>query len=136
MVGMYLVDTNVFLEVLLDQKRANECEEIIQKFNRGILTAYVSSFTIHSIEVILEKNNRLEVLKYFLKDLLESKGLKRFDTTTAEEIGVLDIAKRLNLDFDDAINYFICKSLKLGIVSFDKHFDKTDIKRVEPASIK
>src|SRR3989344_6413244 len=114
---MYLVDTNVFLEVLLDQKRANECEEIIQKFNRGILTAYVSSFTIHSIEVILEKNNRLEVLKYFLKDLLESKGLKRFDTTTAEEIGVLDIAKRLNLDFDDAINYFICKSLKLGIVS-------------------
>ena len=51
-------------------------------------------------------------------------------------IRVLDIAKRLNLDFDDAINYFICKSLKLGIVSFDKHFDKTDIKRVEPASIK
>ena len=132
---MFLIDTNIFLEVLLDQKRADECESFIQKLNSGILAAYVSSFTIHSIEVILEKNNKLEILKLFLKDILESKGLKRIDTTTSEEIKALEIIQKLKLDFDDAINYYICKSLNLEIISFDKHFDKTDIKRLDPVDI-
>ncbi len=40
------------------------------------------------------------------------------------------------MDFDDALNYYIVKKYKMeGIVSFDKHFDKTDTKRLEPSEI-
>ncbi len=40
--------------------------------------------------------------------------------------------KKFNLDFDDTIDYYIVKKYKMeGIVSFDKRFDRTDIKRVE-----
>jgi len=36
--------------------------------------------------------------------------------------------KEFDLDFDDAINYYIVKKYEMkSIVSFDGHFDKTDI---------
>ena len=132
MVKMYLIDTNILLEVLLDQDMADDCEKLILKLNEGYLAAYISSFTMHSIEVILERNKKLDILKDFLGDALESKGLKRFDTTTLDEAETAEISSNLKLDFDDAVNYYICKILNLKIISFDRHFDKTDIERVEP----
>lgn len=132
---MYLIYTNIFLEVLLNQNRADECESLILKLGKGAFTAYVSSFTIHSVGVILERNNKLGVLKNFLKDLSISKGLIRYDTTTIDEIEIVEISQRLGIDFDDAVNYYICKILNLKIISFDKHFDKTDIKRIEPKDL-
>ena len=44
--------------------------------------------------------------------------------------------KEFDLDFDDAINYYIVKKYKMkSIVSFDRHFDKTDIESVEPVDV-
>ena len=58
MVKMYLIDTNILLEVLLDQEMADECEKLILNLNEGHISAYISSFTLHSIEVILERNKK------------------------------------------------------------------------------
>jgi len=45
--------------------------------------------------------------------------------------------EKVKLDFDDAIAYFVMKSLDLKeIVSFDKHFDKiSGIKRLDPKDV-
>lgn len=37
-----------------------------------------------------------------------------------------------HLDFDDAYQYTVVKKHQLQLVSFDKDFDKTDLKRLEP----
>lgn len=129
---MYLVDTNIFLEILLEQERTAECELLFEKLRDGEMTAVVSSFTLHSIEVIMERTGRHDHLLEFLKDVDSAKGLKRFDTTTLDELEALRISKTLKLDFDDAIQYFICKTHNLKIVSFDQHFDNKDITRIEP----
>ena len=53
-----------------------------------------------------------------------------------DHIHILDAIRRFGLDFDDTLNYYIVKKYKLeGIVSFNKHFDKTDIRRLEPSEI-
>lgn len=132
---MYLIDTNIFLEILLDQKKATECQELIERFQNREVIFYVSSFTIHSIEIILERNGLHEPLVNFLHDIHRTKGLKRFDIDTLEELEAVKLAQSLNLDFDDALQYHICKIHNLKIVSFDKHFDPTDVERVEPGEV-
>ncbi len=132
---MYLVDTNIFLEILLEQKRTAECESLFEKLQEGELTAFVSSFTMHSIEVIMERTGRNDLLLEFLEDVDSAKGLKRLDTSTLDELEALQISKTLNLDFDDAIQYFICKSHNMKIISFDRHFDNKGIMRIEPKDI-
>ena len=117
---MYLVATNIFLEILLEQKRTAECESLFEKLQEGELTAFVSSFTMHSIEVIMERTGRNDLLLEFLEDVDSAKGLKRLDTSTLDELEALQISKTLNLDFDDAIQYFISKSHNMKIISFDR----------------
>lgn len=132
---MYLIDTNIFLEILLDQEKSDECLELLEILQDGEYLFYVSSFTIHSIEVILERDGLYDQLIDFLQDIHKNKGLKRFDTNTLEELEAIKLARSLRLDCDDAIQYYICKTHNLKIVSFDKHFDSTDVERVEPENI-
>lgn len=132
---MYLIDTNIFLEILLDQERSTECQELLETLPDREVMFYVSSFTIHSIEVILERNELYEPLMDFLYDIHKTKGLKRFDTDTLEELEAIKLAQKLNLDYDDAIQYYICKTHNFKLVSFDKHFDSTDVERIEPKNI-
>ncbi|MBI4746452.1 MAG: type II toxin-antitoxin system VapC family toxin [Deltaproteobacteria bacterium] len=132
---MYLVDTNIFLEILLEQERADECETLVERLREGDLTALVSSFTLHSIEVIMERTGRHDLLLEFLKDVDSAKGLRRFDTTTLDELDALRLGKSVKLDFDDSIQYFICETHNLKIISFDRHFDNKDIMRIEPIDV-
>ncbi len=47
---MYLIDTNIFLEVLLGQEKTQECKDFLVN-NLGHLE--ISDFTLHSIGVYL-----------------------------------------------------------------------------------
>ena len=100
---MYLIDTNIFLEIFLNQERASECQELLISIQDREVVYYVSSFTIHSIEVILERNELCGPLIDFLQDIHKNKRLKRFDTDTLQELEAIKLEKNLNLDFDDAI---------------------------------
>ena len=51
-----------------------------------------------------------------------------------DEIAASMLMKKLKLDFDDSLQYYVAKKLGVkAIVSYDKHFDKTDIQRKEPS---
>jgi predicted nucleic acid-binding protein len=46
------------------------------------------------------------------------------------------IAQKIGLDFDDALQYYVAKELGVdAIVSFDEHFDRLDIRRLEPRNL-
>jgi predicted nucleic acid-binding protein len=51
---MYLIDTNIFLEILLAQKQKNICKEFLVS---NIEQIYISDFSLHSIGVLLFRNN-------------------------------------------------------------------------------
>jgi predicted nucleic acid-binding protein len=51
---MYLADTNIFLEILLKQDKSVICKAFLYK---NIDSIHISDFTLHSIGVILFKQN-------------------------------------------------------------------------------
>jgi len=107
---MYLIDTNIFLELFLDRERREECEKFLSRIESGELIGVITSFSLHSIAIILEKLKGLYAYKKFLEVIF-------------------------NLTFDDALHYYVAKRFNLTLVSFDKDFDRTDMKRKEPREI-
>jgi uncharacterized protein len=64
---MYLVDTNVWLEHLLNQTKAQEAFRFITELDAAALS--ISHFSLHSICVILSRQKRAAKLDQFINDL-------------------------------------------------------------------
>ena len=131
---MYLVDTNIFLEVLLAGPRKNECIQFLTAIKNGVKVGVITDFSVHSILVIMEGVGKREQLKIFLGSLLAYKGLRVYATELTDEIDAIDVSYDVKMDLDDAIQYHVASKLKAeAIVSFDKHFDGLKIPRLEPS---
>jgi predicted nucleic acid-binding protein len=127
---LILLDTNIFLELLLNQRRAEECEKLLELVSKGQTEATVTHFSVHAVEAIV---GDAKSLASFLRNLEHSLGLSVYDTTTSDEMAAALISQEIGLDFDDTLQYYAAKRLGAdAIVSFDEHFDKLDIRRVEP----
>lgn len=127
---LILLDTNIFLELLLDQKRAAECETLLEHIATGKMEAAITHFAVHAVEAVLEDSKTLVT---FLANLEHSAGMLIYDTTLSDEMAAALISRKIDLDFDDALQYYVAKKLGAeSIASFDEHFDKLDIRRVEP----
>ena len=65
--------------------------------------------------------------------MVQAQGLTVYQTSPTEEQQIVALTKKINLNFDDALQYYVARTLGAVLVSFDKDFDRTDMKRVEPA---
>ena len=79
----------------------------------------------------MARNKQEDALLNFLLFIEKSKIIK-IDTTVSDEREAVENIERFSLDFDDSVQLTISQKYNLGIVSYDKHFDKTPVKRVEP----
>ncbi len=127
-----VVDTNIFLEFLLKQQQQEECLDLLLNIERGAIEAHITSFSLHGIEVLLDKRNKTELLEQFLGRVIQARGLKVYQTSPQEEKDIAALANKIGLDFDDALQYYVARTLGAALVSFDKDFDRTDIKRITP----
>ena len=115
----YLVDTNIFLEILLGQAGRKKCEVFLQG-EKG--AAWISDFTLHSIGVLLFRQKRPEVFDRFVADTLP-----QFTILSLSEVGYRQLAganTRHNLDFDDAYQFAVARENKLAIATQDKDFQR------------
>ena len=125
-----LIGTDIFLELMLDQKRADECEKFLNKLSRGEIEGIITWFTIHAVEEIA---NDSKIILTFLRNIENSVGLWIYETTSDDELAAAILMENNMLDFDDALQYYIAKKVGAkAIISFDKHFDSLDIPRREP----
>lgn len=128
-----LIDTNIFLEVQLNQERAPQATKILKAVSVNEIKGYITDYTIDSVIIILEHYDRSpDDIKRFLLSLLGYKGLEFYQLSIYDKIEATEHMKLLNLDFDDACMYQAMNVLKVvQIASFDADFDKIpDIKRV------
>ena len=131
---MILIDTNIFLEVLLARARKEASKELLRSLRDGREKGMVTDFTIHSIIVIMDGLKRLKELRTFLSSLTAYKGLSVYHTNIADEIRAIELTDEISLDMDDAIQYASALSTNAeAIVSFDKHFNGLKIPRTEPS---
>jgi predicted nucleic acid-binding protein len=130
---MYLVDTNIFLEILLARPRKEECKKLLSQLRDGKKTGLVTDFTVHSIIVTMDSLNKLAELRTFLSSLTAYKGLHVHNTNIIDEIKAIQIAIQNQLDMDDAVQYTIALNTNAeAIISFDKHFNNLKTPRKEP----
>jgi len=115
---MYLLDTNIFLEILLNQEQKLACKEFI---NNNPDNLNISDFSLHSIGVILFRQNKAAAFSKFVSDILP---IIKSKTLSVHGYGNLQLVrKNMNLDFDDSYQYLIAKENDLALVTMDKHFE-------------
>ena len=130
---MYLIDTNVWLELLLEQDEADDVRRLLIQANPA--TLHITEFTWYSIGIILLKLKKTEVLRRFITDTLLDGGVSLIRLSPADLSALLACAERFGLDFDDAYQYVAADTQGLTIVSFDADFDRTERGRLHPAAV-
>jgi len=123
-----LVDTNIFLEILLRQSAGDKCKRFLQASNE----LFISDFSLHSIGVRLFRENAAPVFEAFVAD-----SLPNLEIISLNEAGygqVIAARRNFNLDFDDAYQFSIAKENDLAIATQDKDFDrvKSEITIISP----
>jgi predicted nucleic acid-binding protein len=118
---MILADTNIFLEILLKQKKSDICKAYLDN-NASAL--FISDFSLHSIGLILLKSNAIDVLRKFLNDSFPAIQIATLPTDAYESL--IEAAQRFTLDFDDAYQHAIAKNFSLKIATMDQDFKRVD----------
>ncbi|MGH9941374.1 MAG: type II toxin-antitoxin system VapC family toxin [Pyrinomonadaceae bacterium] len=130
---MYLVDTNIWLERLLGQTKADEVGDFLNHVASGEL--YITDFAFHSICVILTRLKQEATLVNFVQDVFVDGAVDLVSVLPQETQSVIDVKDKFGLDFDDAYQYATAEKYNLVIVSFDGDFDRTIRGRKTPAEI-
>jgi predicted nucleic acid-binding protein len=130
---MYLVDTNVWLERLLNQQKSEEVGEFLGRVRAGDL--YVTDFTFHSICIILTRLARSKVLLDFVRDVFVDAPVSLVSIKPSDTQDLVDAIDKHRFDFDDAYQYVAAKQNGLTLVSFDSDFDGVENGKKTPGEI-
>lgn len=127
---MYLADTNIFLEILLDQEHARVCRNFLETRKGQV---HISDFSLHSVGVVLFRNNAREAYVDFIEDISGRIPIVSLPLSCHSDI--VEAGKRYSLDFDDAYQYACSVFYGLTIVSYDGDFQRTPGPCVVPESL-
>ncbi len=132
------VDVNVFVYWLSGEgellERAKKWIQVIEKSARG---EYITNtLTIYEVVVVVAGlTGRSLRDKKFVEDvakaILEIRKLRLVPLREETIIEAVKVAREIGLDFEDAIHYATAKQYNaIQIISNDKDYEKTDLKRV------
>jgi uncharacterized protein len=69
-----LIDTNVFLEIILDQEKAEQSKTLLE--NTKDHEFFISDYSLHSIGLLLFRRKQHDIFKKFLIDMISNAGMK------------------------------------------------------------
>lgn len=130
---MYLVDTNIWLERLLNQDKSDEVGRFLNDASPRDL--FITDFAFHSICVILTRLARSGVLLDFVQDVFVDGAVSVVSIKPSDTPTLVETIDKYKLDFDDAYQYVAAEQNGLTIISFDDDFDRTEKGRTTPAEI-
>jgi uncharacterized protein len=120
---MYLFDTNIFLEILLSQKKSADCKKAL---NDNINCIFVSDFSLHSIGVILFRHGKEKIFGSFVADILSKIDIISLSRESYSKLS--ELKYKYNLDFDDSYQYKLAEDRALTIITMDKDFERVEDK--------
>ena len=117
--------------MFLNQAKAKDSLDFLEKVDTGELRAFVTDFTIHSLAVVLERAGKASALPQIFASLSAFQGLSLLQASLMEESEIAFLARQIGLDFDDAYQAYFAQRMQAKIVSYDRHFDRVST-RCEP----
>jgi hypothetical protein len=130
---MFLLDTNVWLELMLNQERADEVSRFMLAVPFSEIA--ITEFSLHSIGLTLSRLKSDALFVKFVSDIIEDTQTTRIRLAPDGLKKIADAKSRFNLDFDDAYQYVAAEKHNLTLVSFDADFDRTERGRKTPADV-
>ena len=95
------VDTNLFIDILLDREPFAETSSTIYTLcENNILDGYIAPITINNIYYICRKAHRIETIKEFLSDISTLFTVAPLDAETIKKANALAMN-----DYEDALQY-------------------------------
>lgn len=129
----FLLDSNVWLEVILQQQRADEAATLLKLASPNELA--ITEFSLSSIGIILTmREQRHEDYVTFLSDL-QTSGVRVADLDLEQRKQIPQVAQQYGLDFDDAYQLVAARGFELRIVSFDADFKRTPEGALTPQAV-
>jgi hypothetical protein len=129
----FLVDTNLWLELLLNQQRAQEVRHLLEQREGSDFA--LTEFSLYSIGIVLTRLNKDDAFAQFMTDAFEGAGTRLLRLGAADMKALLAARKQFGLDFDDAYQYVTAEKYNLILLSFDADFDRTARGRMTPSMI-
>jgi uncharacterized protein len=130
---MYLLDTNIWLERLLEQEQSDVVRQILEEVPPDQLC--ISDFALHSIALALTRRNRQDAFIRFVQDVLIDGDVRLIRIKAQDSQAVIKSMKQQRLDYDDAYQYVVAEQYNLILVSFDRDFDSTERGRQTPSQV-
>lgn len=126
----YLVDTNVWLELLLNQEQA----EIVKEFFNTVPSKNlsISDFSLHSIGVILNRLKKIDIFVDYINDLFSIGYVSCLNLETLDNLEISKLITEKKLDYDDSYQAVVSQKYDIQIVTFDVDFKKCGIKTLSP----
>jgi len=116
------VDTNIFLDVLLQREEANNSTVVLNAIKEGLYSGVVLDITLLNIDYVARK--QLVTIKDFLRLINQSFSVVGADNERMEEALSLE-----HSDFEDTLQFVCAKHTKCDlIVTNDKRFYQGSIK--------
>jgi predicted nucleic acid-binding protein len=128
-----LLDTNIFLEIILSQEKAEEAKVLLLKSAQHEF--FITDYSLHSIGLLLFRRKQHEAFRAFLDDVLVNGGIGLLSLLPDEMETVILASQKFSLDFDDAYQYAAAARYDLVLVSFDTDFQRTDKGHKMPSDV-
>lgn len=129
-----LIDTNILLEIVREQKHASACEEFMNAVKFGMINeeVYISKFSLGAIEAMLSKSTLFirEILLLIFHDIIKVK-----ETTIDDDLMINAVKEDLGLDFDDSLQFVLANQLGTYLVTYDKDFSHTSLQTKTPEEV-
>ncbi len=129
----YLLDTNIWLELLLNQENADDVSLFLDKTSSDLIV--ISDFSLHSISIILCKLKMPEIFTMFVNDLFKTAAISQVVLCPHELIEIPEVIRLYNLNFDDTYQYLVAKNNQLELITFDNDFKRAGIITKKPSEI-
>lgn len=127
------IDTNIFLEIILEQEKAENAKALLLKTEDHEF--FISDFSLHSMGLLLFYRKQHLAFQQFLKDMIIDGGIVITSLAVDDMESVVNVSQKYKFDFDDAYQYVAAEKYGLTLVSFDTDFDHTERGRKTPAEI-
>ncbi len=130
---MFLLDTNIWLELLLDQEKAADVRSFLTHVEASEIA--MTDFALHSIALALTRLKKSDLFIQFLSDVIVGSTVTLVRLNADELEAVIVAHQNFSLDFDDAYQYVAAEIYNLTIISLDADFDRTKRGRKTPGDI-
>ncbi len=128
---MYLLDTNIWLERLLEQDKSSQVKLFLQRVSSELL--HIMDFSLHSIAIILVRLGKEDIPAQFIEDLFRHGAVTLVRLEPGDFPRIIRLIRTFKLDFDDAYQLAAGEKQHLTLISFDGDFDRTELGCKTPA---